>query len=142
MSFKETLFTKYLTIRNLFVVGNALLLLLFLAAVVKDHAREWKGIQKEYYKREIKRLHEALEKAPDEAAKDKAAAELRAMKAQPVVIKQVILDKMDRVDRCITCHAAHDSAVNPSGVSAYEDHPYMAKLNEIHKAHPVERFGC
>src|SRR5687768_6463035 len=142
MSFKETLFTKYLTIRNLFVVGNALLLVLFLAAVVKDHAREWKPVQKEYYKREVKRLHEALEKGPDEAAKDKAAAELRAMKAQPVAIKQVILDKMDRVDRCITCHVAQDPAVNPSLTSPYEDQPYVAKLNEIHKADPIEKFGC
>jgi mono/diheme cytochrome c family protein len=142
MSLKDAVFTKYLTIRNLFVGGNALLLLLFLAAVAKDHVREWKGVQKEYYEREVKRLHDAMEKAPDEAAKDRASMELRAMKGHPVEIRQVILDKMDRVDRCITCHVPMDPSVNPSLVSSYEDHPYVAKLNDIHKAHPIEKFGC
>lgn len=142
MSLKDVVYTKYLTIRNLFVVGNVLLLLLFVAAVAKDHAREWKGIQKEYYKREIGRLREEAEKAPDEAAQAKAAAMLRNMKAQPVAIRQVLIDKMNRVDRCITCHVAQDPNVNPAGTSTYEDHPYMAKANGIHDSHPVEKFGC
>jgi mono/diheme cytochrome c family protein len=142
MSFKDVLFTKYLTIRNLFVAGNALLLVLFLAAVVKDNAREWKGIQKEYYKREIKRLHEEWEKAPEGPEKDKAAALLKNMKAQPVAIRQVIIEPMRRYDRCLTCHVAMDPGVNATQTSVYEDQPYVAKLNDIHKAHPVEKFGC
>ncbi len=142
MNFKETLFTKYLTIRNLFVACNVLLLALFLAAVAKDHVREWKGYQKDYHRREVGRLQQELGQASDPQDKERLQAELRAMKGQPVEIKQIILEKMDRYDRCVTCHAGHDPVLNPAMATPYEDHPFAAKPNEFHKAHPVEKFGC
>jgi mono/diheme cytochrome c family protein len=142
MSFKDKLFANILTIRNLFIWGNVVLLVLFLAAVAKDHVREWKGFQKDYYRRENNRLHEELEKAQSEEEKERLSRELRNLKAQPLEIKQIMLEKMDRFDRCITCHVGMDPAVNPSLRTPYEEHPYLAKVNEIHRNHPVEKFGC
>lgn len=142
MRFKDTLFTKYLTIRNLFVAGNALLLVLFLAAVAKDQIREWKGYQKEYYRREVKRLHEELQAAPDGEEKEKIEKQLRVVKSQRVAIKQVMLPRLDRYDRCLTCHTGMDPALNPSQTTAYKDMPFAAPENDIHKKHPIEKFGC
>lgn len=142
MSFKETWFNKIFTIANLFIGGNFVLLVLLVAAVAKDHAREWKPYQKKYLKEEVKRLHAALETASTDDEKERLTRELSAMKGQSVQIRQVMLPRLNRYDRCITCHTAMDTAVNPSGASPYTEHPFAAPENPIHKAHPVEKFGC
>lgn len=142
MSFKDTFFNKVFTIRNLFVGGNAVLLLLFVGVLVKDHIREWKPYQKEYFKRESRRLHQALETAATEEDKARISLELKAVKSQGVQIRQVMLPRMDRYDRCITCHTAMDSSVNATQTTAYEDAPFAAPDNPLHKSHPIEKFGC
>jgi mono/diheme cytochrome c family protein/nitrate reductase cytochrome c-type subunit len=142
MSLKDTLFNKVFTIRNLFVAGNFILFGLFVAVVVKDQIREWKPLQKEYFQREIKRLHGELEKASSEEDKDRLTRELSNFKGQSVRIRQVMLPKLNRYDRCLTCHTAMDSSVNPAQTTSYESQPFAAKDNAIHKAHPVEKFGC
>jgi mono/diheme cytochrome c family protein len=142
MSFKDAWFNKVFTLRNLFVGGNVLLLLLFLAVVVKDHLREWKPYQKEYLKRESRRLHDALEKASTDEDKNRLTLELRNVQSQGVHIRQVMLPRMDRYDRCITCHTGQDPAASASLTTPYDQHPFMAPDNAIHKAHPIEKFGC
>ncbi|MGQ0645120.1 MAG: cytochrome c [Elusimicrobiota bacterium] len=142
MSFKDRLFGRWLTIRNLFVAGNLLLLVLFLAAVAQDHFREWKPYQKEFYRREIQRLKAEREKAVSDDEKTRIDKELRLVKSQPVQVRQVIVDELKRVDRCTTCHLGYDSQLTPSLATSYDDHPFKAASPDIHKAHPVEKFAC
>lgn len=141
MSLKDALFTRVFTLRNLFVAGNALLLLLFLAAVVKDHRREWKGHQKKFYSQEVRRLNEALATAAPEE-KDRIAKKLHLVKSQSVKLRQIIVPGMDRFDRCVTCHLGYDPLLSPAGETEYAEHPFSAKPNDVHRAHPVEKFGC
>lgn len=142
MSFKETLFSRYLTLRNLFVCGNFLLLLLLVAAAVKDNNREWKKYQKEFYAREKDRLTKESEASASPEEKEKIEKKLSLVRAQPVALRQVMLPKMDRFDRCTTCHLGFDPVLSPTQETLYTENPYSAKANEIHKSHPVEKFGC
>ncbi|HMX94258.1 MAG TPA: hypothetical protein PKC50_03350, partial [Elusimicrobiota bacterium] len=142
MTLKETLLTRYFTLRNLFVGGNALLLALFLAAVVKDSRREWKDFQKAYYAKEIKRLSEALDGANTPEEKDRLTKKLALVRAQPVRIRQLIVPGMDRYDRCTTCHLGFDPVLSPTGETSFTEQPFSARANDVHKSHPVEKFGC
>jgi len=142
MSFKETLFTKILTLRHLFIVGNALLLVVFLAVVVKDYSREWKKYQKEFYQREKDRLHGELQKNVSADRQEALERELRVMRGQRLSIKQIMQTEFNRYDRCTTCHLGMDPNLNPRLTTIYEDQPFTAPVNEIHIAHPVETFGC
>lgn len=142
MSFKDTFFNKVFTIRNLFLGGNFILLFLFLGVVVKDHLREWKPFQRQFLKMESRRLHQELEAATTEEDKKRLTLELRAVKGQSTHIRQVMLPRMDRYDRCITCHTGQDPAANPSQTTSYDTAPFKAPENAVHKAHPIEKFGC
>lgn len=141
MTFKEKIFTRVLTIRNCFIVGNLVLFLLLVAAVVKDNIREWKGYQGEYLQREEKRLTEEIA-AADADSKERLSRQLRLIQSQPQQIKQVIVDPLDRVDRCITCHVGFDTEINPTLKTSYVDQPFSANTPDIHKTHPIEKFGC
>lgn len=142
MSLKETLLTRYFTLRNLFVGGNVLLLILFLAAAVKDADREWKGYQKTFYAKEIKRLTEALDGANAPEEKERLTKKLALVRAQPVRLRQLIVPGMDRYDRCTTCHLGFDPVLSPTGETDFTEQPFSARANDVHKAHPVEKFGC
>lgn len=142
MNWKEILFTRYFTLRNLFIAGNLLLLGFFIVAVVKDARREWKGYQKTFYSREIERLRKEIAAASGEEEKERLEKALRMYKSQPVKIRQVMVTPLNRFDRCVTCHVGHDTALSPLQQTVYTDHPFAAKENPIHKAHPVETFGC
>lgn len=139
MSLKELLLTRYFTLRNLFVGGNVVLVLLLAAAVIKDHRREWKDLQKEFYAREIKRLKEEKKASPDAAHVDKHLALLRG---QGIRLRQIMVPALDRYDRCITCHLGYDTALSPTQETVYDDHPFKARPSDIHRSHPAEKFGC
>ncbi len=142
MSFKDVLFTRYFTIRNWFIAGNFLLLFLLIAAVVQDSRREWKTYQKEFYARETKRLKAGLSSAVDAEEKNRLSKKLALVKAQPVRLRQEMVEPMDRFDRCLTCHLGYDPILSPSQETPYPDHPFSAKPNAVHAAHPVEKFAC
>ena len=131
----ETFFNKVFTLRNLFVGGNFLLLALFLGVVVKDQLRAWKPYQREFLDRESRRLHDELAKAQTEDDKARIGRELKALSGQRVQIRQVMLPRMDRYDRFLTCHTGMDAAVNPSQTTAYADQPYAAPDNPL-EGHP------
>ena len=54
-------------------------------------------------------------------------------------IEQVVIDEMDRVDRCHSCHAAIDKAGFESGANPHKTHPDR-ELYLVN--HPVAKFGC
>ncbi|MBL8023395.1 MAG: c-type cytochrome [Elusimicrobia bacterium] len=142
MSLKEIIFTRYLTLRNLFVGGNILLLGLLVAAVIKDQNREWKKYQREFFRMEKTRLAEEISRAKTPEEKDVFVKELNLFRGQSVKIRQLMAPALDRYDRCTSCHLGYDPVLSPGTETVYADHPYAAKPHAVHKAHPVERFAC
>jgi mono/diheme cytochrome c family protein len=62
-----------------------------------------------------------------------------AARSLPTGIRQVWIERLDRVDRCVTCH------VSIEGGPALARAPHPARSHprpELLAAHPVEKFGC
>ncbi len=127
--------------RKAFYILNFLLLGSFLAAVAVDQDREWKDYQKKYYRMEGESLRKKLETAP-EGDTPELKAQIASFKRRPVEIKQIIVDDLGRVDRCITCHAGMDEFTNPSMTTGFKEHPFAADQGDIHKLHDFKKFGC
>jgi predicted CxxxxCH...CXXCH cytochrome family protein len=142
MSLKEVLFTRYFTLRNVFIAGNFLLLFLLAAAIVKDQNREWKKYQREFFRMEKARLKKSLSEAVTDDEKKVYEKQLSLVKAQSVKIRQLMAPALDRYDRCISCHLGYDPVLSPMSETNYPNHPYSAKPHAVHKAHAVERFAC
>lgn len=139
MSVKEYLCNHLFSLRRLFVVGNVLMLGLLAAAIVKDHRREWKSFQKEFYRREAARLKSEIAAAPENSAPIKKLALLRG---QGIKLRQLMVPALDRYDRCVTCHLGYDPVISPTQETVYEDAPFQARPNSLHAAHSAEKFGC
>lgn len=146
MKLKEFLLTKVFLLRNLFLWGNVILLVLFLAVMIKDNSRGWKQYQKEFKKREVMKAEEKVNAAATPEAKESALQELKVAKKTPVEIRQIWSQHINTVDRCITCHVGYDPLQNSGLTTEYKDQPYSAPAGtpafDIHKAHNLEKFGC
>src|SRR5262249_34447515 len=129
-----------------FMWGNILLFVLFTVAMFKDNVRGWKPYQEEYRKREIKRATDDLNAAQTDDAKTVAQGELRAAKGMKIEIRQMWLQNIKAVDRCVTCHLGYDPLSNPTLTTPYPDQPFSAPAGtdsfEIHKIHSFDKFGC
>jgi len=55
----------------------------------------------------------------------------------PIEVRQVYLESLKRVDRCVTCHVAID---NPEFADA--EQPLTAHSGDVLKHHPSDKFGC
>ena len=139
--FKDLFFNRIFSLRNLFFIGNFLVLILFVYAVAQDFLREWKPYQARYYKMEKERI-EGMMGQGDDTAKAALKDELKAARSRSVEVKQILINDLNRVDRCVTCHSGYDSVLNPTLTNGYSEHPYAAPANEIHKMHPPEKYGC
>ena len=104
-----------------FFVLCLLALVLMLGAIWQASAPPWKKYQRDYH-----RL--AAEGEPNAAAKN---AELGA----PVVIRQVLLPGLQRVDRCTTCHLGVEDPTMKKVVQPFTYHANLAP-------HTPARFGC
>ena len=96
-------------------------LVLMLGAIWQASAPSWKKYQGEYH-----RL--AAEGEPNAAAKN---AELNA----PVVIRQILLPGLQRVDRCTTCHMGVEDPTMKKAAQPFTYHSNLAP-------HTPARFGC
>jgi hypothetical protein len=116
---------RYATIVKFSLLGCSLATLGFLLSTVRDSSArsEWKRHQAKY--REFL-LAGAATKLEREAAQD--------FRVEP---KQVFLPKLDRVDRCTTCHLGYD---DPRLAEA--DEPLRAHPGTFVVDHPTEQFGC
>lgn len=142
MNLKDLLFTRYLTLRNLFIAGNFVLLFLLGAAIVKDQNREWKKYQRDFYRMEKARLQSEIDQATTEEDRQVHVKQLALVKSQSVKLRQLMAPALDRYDRCITCHLGYDPVLSPTTQTSYTNHPFSATPHSVHKAHPVERFAC
>ncbi|NOX53971.1 MAG: c-type cytochrome [Planctomycetes bacterium] len=97
------------------------LALLLLAAYEENFTAEWRGYQREY----ASRLRELA------AATGKPAIDY------PIEVRQIYLEGLGRVDRCVNCHVAID---NPAFQN--EPQPLTAHPGDTLKHHPADKFGC
>ncbi len=97
-----------------FAVVSVALLIVLAVSPMKDFFREWKGYQYAY--------NQLITKLP------------QRVKPAEIGIKQIWVQKFDRVDRCETCHLGlkEDALVNAK--EPFRTHP------RIH--HDIEEFGC
>ncbi len=146
MDFKENFFKNIVPLRRLFLWGNVILLIVFLLALGKDQIRGWQKYQKEFRSKEIARAKEKLDKAQTEEEKEVALKEFHAAKGIKLEIRQLWVQKLNTVDRCITCHLGYDSLSNSSLITEYKEQPFSAPADsasyEIHKLHSFDKFGC
>jgi hypothetical protein len=92
---------------------------LFVASLIQDGDREWKGWQEKFY---------AMEKGRG-VSRDYSQN-----------IKQIYLEHQGRTDRCITCHLgmADVDVSNEYTANPFRSHPDTAFL----KMHRPDKFGC
>ena len=94
---------------KVFAGSSVILVVVFFITVVDDYARDWKGVQKKFYRME-------LNKAEDDRQKEFA-------KSRKVEIKQIMVDGHGEVDRCMTCHLGAEDARFAEAEEPYKTHP-------------------
>ena len=97
------------------------LVFLLLAAFDENFTAEWHTHQSAYAA--------ALEKTALEAWKKPVD--------YPVEVRQVYLEELGHVDRCVSCHVGID---NPAFADA--EQPLTAHPGDVLKHHPSDKFGC
>jgi cytochrome c2 len=104
-----------------FALVNFALVLLLMWTVGAEYAPEWKKYQREYY-----RL--LAERVDDPALKQKALT-------TPLEIQQVWNQKLDIIDRCMTCHMGVANPKMSDVPQPYKVHPNFAQ-------HKFTEIGC
>ncbi len=133
-----------MSLRKLFYVVNFGLLGLFIVAVAVDSCREWKGYQKEYYRRAAVDAETRLAAATDEGEKKELAAEAKRWRRRPLEIKQILAKDLGRADRCVTCHVGMDEFTNPTLTNSFKENPFKAHpdISGLIAKHPFQKFAC
>ncbi len=102
------------TLRKYFAVASVVFLVVLAVSPLKDYFREWKGYQ-HAYNRLIAGLPQRVHPAE-------------------IGIRQIWVQKLDRVDRCMTCHLGIKEEALSTAPQPFRTHPHMY--------HDVETFGC
>jgi mono/diheme cytochrome c family protein len=102
------------TLAKYFAFVSVALLIVLAVSPMKDFFREWKGYQYAY-----NRLVTTLP---------------QRVKPAEIGIKQIWVEKLDRVDRCETCHLGLKERALKNAQEPFTTHP------RIH--HDIEEFGC
>jgi mono/diheme cytochrome c family protein len=97
-----------------FAIASVAFLIVLAVSPFKDFFREWKGYQIKY-NRLITELPQRVRPAT-------------------IGIKQIWVEKLDRVDRCVTCHLGVKEPALTSAPEPFRTHPQIY--------HDVEEFGC
>lgn len=94
---------------------------LLLAAFEENFTAEWREHQAAYAAR--------LATLADAAGRPSAA--------YPLEVRQVYLEGLNKVDRCVTCHVAIDDPRFAEAAQPLATHP-----GDLLKHHPADKFGC
>ncbi len=97
-----------------FAILSVVFLVVLAVSPVKDFFREWKFYQYKY--------------------NDLVAALPQKVKPTEIGIKQIWNQKLDRVDRCVTCHLGSKVDALKNAEEPFRSHP--------HVHHDIEEFGC
>ena len=106
---------------KVFGISSITLLLALFLWVWEEITPDWKTYQKEF------RIL-ALDLAITTEEKDE-------IKSEAFGVKQIVIDKLNRVDRCITCHLGAEE-------SKYANLPLPFKYCPYTETHPPKKFGC
>ena len=101
-------------LRKYFAVASILFMVVLAVSPLKDFFREWK-----FYQYRFNNLVADLPKK---------------VKPAEIGIKQIWNRKLDRVDRCITCHLGIKEEALKGAEQPYRTHPHIY--------HDIEEFGC
>lgn len=101
-------------LRKIFAVVSVLFLLVLAVSPLKDRLGEWRRYQKSY--------NEYVEALPQ-----------RVKPAEPG-IRQIWVEKLDRIDRCVTCHLGLKEPALRNAPQPFRAHPQIY--------HDIEEFGC
>ncbi|HEX7412072.1 MAG TPA: hypothetical protein VF298_08040, partial [Bacteroidales bacterium] len=81
---------------------------------LKDYFSEWRAVQRDY--------NRYIEKLPQK------------VKPSPLVLKQIWVPKLNRIDRCITCHTGIDNGKLANAPLPFRSHSQIP--------HDIATFGC
>lgn len=101
-------------LRRIFALVSVLFLLVLAVSPMKDYLQEWRRYQATY--------NNYIEGLPQ-----------RVKPAEPG-IRQIWVRKLDRVDRCVTCHLGLKEPALNTAPEPYRTHPQIY--------HDIEEFGC
>jgi mono/diheme cytochrome c family protein len=101
-------------LRRVFAISSVIFLIVLALSPLKDYFREWKSYQIQY--------NTLIKDLP------------KRVPPTPIGIKQMWIQKFDRVDRCVTCHLGIKDDALISAHQPYTTHPHIF--------HDVEDFGC
>lgn len=105
----------------LLISSLAFLTFLLLAAFEENYTAEWRGHQAAYAAQVV----------------DLAKATGRPAAPFPLEVRQMYLEGLKKVDRCVTCHVAIDDPRFAKSAQPLRTHP-----GDILKHHPSDKFGC
>ncbi|MBL1216223.1 MAG: hypothetical protein D8M59_01870 [Planctomycetes bacterium] len=105
------------------------LVLLLLSAFEENLTGAWRDYQKQY--------REVLVARADTDSQREAA------RAMGIGFQQAYLPDLERVDRCVTCHAGIEDPGQQDAAQPLASHPPIDTSGvSVFAHHPVERFGC
>jgi cytochrome c551/c552 len=120
-------------LRKLFIWGNVVLLVVFLAAVVQDLAGPFFPSGWAYYQRQYRKIQAAAE--PNEESR-------AAISKRPFEIKQIMANDLGQIDRCVSCHQGMDPIVTPTLQNSFTENPHKSHPGDFLKNHAPDKFGC
>ena len=120
-------------LRKLFLIGNILLLLIFVAAVVRD-------LSAPYWPNGWARAQITYRRMQADA--ETSAEAKQAILARRPEIKQILATDLGQIDRCTSCHQGMDSLATPTLQNAFTANPYKSHPGDFFAHHPVDKYGC
>jgi mono/diheme cytochrome c family protein len=101
-------------LRKVYFITAIVFLSLLAISPFKDYFSEWRGVQKKY-NRYIEKLSQKVKPAP-------------------LALKQIWVPKLNRIDRCITCHTGIDDGKLANAPIPFRSHSQIP--------HDIASFGC
>lgn len=101
-------------LRKVYAIAAIVFLCVLSVSPLKDYLSEWRAIQKDY--------NRYIEKLPQK------------VKPAPVALQQIWVRKLNRIDRCTTCHTGIDNDKLANAPQPFRSHPQIP--------HDMENFGC
>ncbi len=101
-------------LRKVYFITAIVFLSILAISPLKDYFSEWRSVQRDY--------NRYIEKLPQK------------VKPTPLVLKQIWVPKLNRIDRCITCHTGIDNGKLANAPLPFRSHSQIP--------HDIATFGC
>ena len=118
-NFRQYLFSSYF----IFAIGSIIIFLFTLIIIIEDDLPEWQSYQNEYKQISLINASSDLEKKNIEDFK--------------IEVKQIAIDLLENVDRCMTCHIG----INDPRMKEHRQ-PLTVHPGNYLEYHPTEKYGC